>query len=44
MTDQYAAEGKVFAACGVEAFPTNYLLDSQGSAVYRSAGFDETGL
>jgi hypothetical protein len=34
----------VFEKFGVEAFPTNYLLDSRGRVVYRSIGFDETGL
>jgi thiol-disulfide isomerase/thioredoxin len=29
---------------GIQAFPTNYLLDSSGKVVYRSVGFDEAGL
>ncbi|MGC4047646.1 MAG: TlpA disulfide reductase family protein [Armatimonas sp.] len=33
-----------FAQYGIQAFPTNYLLDSTGKVVYRSVGFDEAGL
>ncbi len=29
---------------GIAAFPTNYLLDSNGTVVFRSVGFDEAGL
>ena len=36
--------GSVFEKYGVQAFPTNYLLDSEGKVVFRSVGFDEKGL
>lgn len=29
---------------GVQAYPTNYLLDGSGKIVFRSVGFDEGGL
>lgn len=28
----------------VEAYPTNYVLDSSGKVVFRSVGFDEDGI
>ncbi len=31
-------------AYGVEAYPTNYLVDAKGTVVFRSVGFDEAGL
>jgi len=31
-------------AYGVQAYPTNYLLDGEGKIVWRSVGFDEAGL
>ena len=34
----------VFEQYGVQAYPTNYLLDSEGKVVWRSVGFDEAGL
>lgn len=34
----------IFKQYKVEAFPTNYLLDSAGKVVYRATGYDETGL
>ena len=37
-------ENSVFSQYGVQAYPTNYLLDGEGNVVYRSVGFDETGL
>src|SRR5204863_496537 len=37
-------KGSVFASYGVEACPTNYLLDSKGRIVYRATGFDENAL
>jgi hypothetical protein len=39
-----ARENSVFEKYGVQAFPTNYLLDSNGVVVWRSVGFDEKGL
>ena len=36
--------GSVFEKYGVQAFPTNYLLDKDGNVVFRSVGFDEEGL
>ena len=29
---------------GVEAYPTNYLVDADGKVVFRSVGFNEAGL
>jgi len=29
---------------GIQAFPTNYLVDANGKVVWRSLGFDEEGL
>jgi hypothetical protein len=38
-------DGKdVVARYGVEAFPTNYVLDGRGRVVFRSTGFDEAGI
>lgn len=34
----------IFGDYGVQAYPTNYLLDGDGKVVYRSVGFDEKGL
>lgn len=34
----------VFKDYGVEAYPTNYLIDANGKVVFRSVGFDEKGL
>ena len=31
-------------AYGVQAYPTNYLVDADGKIVWRSVGFDEQGL
>jgi hypothetical protein len=31
-------------AYGVQAYPTNYLVDSDGKIIWRSVGFDEQGL
>ncbi len=40
-----AGDGKdVFGKYRVEAFPTNYLVDSRGRVVYASTGFDQAGL
>ncbi|WP_394794823.1 redoxin family protein [Armatimonas sp.] len=33
-----------FRAYGVQAFPTNYLVDAKGKIIYRSVGFDEAGM
>jgi hypothetical protein len=34
----------VFENYGVQAYPTNYVIDSSGKVVYRSIGFDEKGI
>ena len=33
--------GSVFEKYGVQAFPTNYVLDSEGKVVFRAVGFNE---
>jgi hypothetical protein len=38
--DQYTL-GKAY---GVQAYPTTYLVDSDGKIVWRAVGFDEAGL
>lgn len=35
---------KLLSTYGIEAIPTNYLLDSKGKIVFRSVGYDEAGL
>jgi hypothetical protein len=35
---------EVFGLYGVQAYPTNYLVDPAGKVVYRSVGFNEAGL
>ncbi len=37
-------ENTVFKEYGVSVYPTNYLIDSTGKVIFRSAGFDEKGL
>jgi hypothetical protein len=37
-------QNSVFSQYGVQAYPTNYLLDGEGNVVFRSVGFDEAGL
>jgi peroxiredoxin/outer membrane lipoprotein-sorting protein len=32
------------SAYGIQAFPTNYILDAKGNVVYSSVGFDEAGM
>ncbi|MBM3459966.1 MAG: TlpA family protein disulfide reductase [Armatimonadetes bacterium] len=39
-SQQYA----LATAYGVEAYPTNYLIDAEGKVVFRSVGFSEAGL
>ena len=34
----------IFNDYGVQAYPTNYLVDANGKVVFRSVGFDEKGL
>lgn len=34
----------VFEQYGVQAYPTNYILDSEGKVVWRKTGFDEAGI
>lgn len=35
---------KTFDAFGVQAYPTNYVVDARGRVVFRSVGFDEEGI
>ena len=35
---------RVFKQYGVEAFPTNYVLDPEGKVVWRGVGFDEEAI
>jgi len=35
---------KTMEQYGVQAYPTNYLVDGDGKIVWRSVGFDEAGL
>ncbi len=34
----------VVANYGVNAFPTNYVVDSEGKVAFRCIGFDEKGI
>ena len=34
----------VFKQYGVQAFPTNYVLDQDGKVVWRGVGYDETAI
>jgi hypothetical protein len=34
----------IFNDYGVQAYPTNYLVDEKGNVVFRSVGFDEAGI
>ena len=37
-------KGGAFESYGVEACPTNYLVDGKGKVVYRGIGYDEKAL
>lgn len=37
-------EYKIGGKYGVQAYPTNYLVGPDGTVLWRSVGFDETGL
>lgn len=34
----------IFEQYGVQAYPTNYVLDPEGKVVWRGVGFDETAI
>ena len=34
----------IFNDYGVQAYPTNYIIDSKGTVVFRCVGFDEEGI
>ena len=34
----------IFNDYGVQAYPTNYVIDSKGKVVFRCVGFDEEGI
>ena len=34
----------IFNDYGVQAYPTNYVVDSKGKVVFRCVGFDEEGI
>ena len=34
----------IFSDYGVQAYPTNYVVDSTGNVVFRCVGFDEAGI
>jgi hypothetical protein len=35
---------KVFEDYGVQAYPTNYVIDASGKVVFHCVGFDEEGI
>ena len=35
---------EVFNLFGVQAYPTNYIVDSEGKVVYRDVGFNEQAI
>lgn len=37
-------KGTVFSEYGINAFPTNYVLDSNGKVVWRRTGYEVAGL
>lgn len=43
-SEQGGKDYGVASKFGVQAYPTNYLLDESGKIVFRSLGFDEEGL
>ena len=34
----------IFNDYGVEAYPTNYVVDGTGKVIFRCVGFDEDGI
>ena len=47
MSGKKTSDGKAYdvpALYGVQAYPTNYLVDPDGKILWRSVGFDENGL
>ena len=34
----------IFNDYGVQAYPTNYIVDSHGNVVFRCVGYDEDGI
>ncbi len=39
--DEGGANYGIFSQYGVQAYPTNYVLDPDGKVVWRGLGFDE---
>jgi peroxiredoxin len=37
-------ESDIFRDYGVQAYPTTYIIDSKGTVVFRSVGYDEEGI
>jgi len=47
MGEKPASDGKNYQVptlYGVQAYPTNYVLDGEGKVIFRSVGFNEEGL
>jgi len=47
MGDKAAGDSKNYqvpALYGVEAYPTNYVIDSEGKVLFRCVGFNEEGI
>jgi thioredoxin-related protein len=43
-TEASGKDSPIFQQYAVQAYPTNYVLDSTGKIVFRSVGFDEPGI
>jgi hypothetical protein len=44
MDDAGGKHYNVAGKFGVNGYPTNYLIDSNGKIAFRSIGYDESGL